>query len=364
MRTVNLLDFLNKAKVINTLECNTCDRVTLDLFDFLSDEEQFVQKINLGPVYLKALTLDSFILVDGMQRLLSVSLLLHALCECYKKTSIKNDNAIEFVKNNYLICNGKMKLRLPEKNQIIYEKIINGERLSGKEKKSPLFIMLHKMWTFIKEEELQAASILKMLNKIYIILVEADDTPIEELFYSLNRNNRELNQYLLLDCYLKKYNLLNKWAELKNVFNNNSNDLNLFFKDFFVQKFNFKQFNENKLYDYFVNYFETLLQYYSGEEIFAKIIEISMLYRDILNVNFNDEELKKAFIQIKMHKGEDTYAYLLSIYEDYVENNITKATFLEILSTIDEYLVNRLKTPNEVSFNDLIKYLNAFITCK
>ena len=65
-----------------------------------------------------------------------------------------------------------------------------------------------------------------------------------------------------------------------------------------------------------------------------------------------------------MHKGEDTFAYLLCIYEDYVDGNITEATFLEILQTIDEYLKNRSKTPNAVSFNELIEYLNAFITCK
>ena len=65
-----------------------------------------------------------------------------------------------------------------------------------------------------------------------------------------------------------------------------------------------------------------------------------------------------------MHNGEDTYAYILSIYEDYVDNIISKATLLEILTTVDEYLKNRIKTPNNVGFNELIKYLNTFITCK
>ena len=65
-----------------------------------------------------------------------------------------------------------------------------------------------------------------------------------------------------------------------------------------------------------------------------------------------------------MHNGEDTYAYLLNIYEDYKENNLSESTFLEILFTIDDYLKNRVKTPNNVGFNELIQYLNAFITCK
>ena len=56
--------------------------------------------------------------------------------------------------------------------------------------------------------------------------------------------------------------------------------------------------------------------------------------------------------------------YILNIYHDYLDNNITETTFLEILHTIDEYLKNRLRTPNNVTFNELINYLNTFITCK
>ena len=49
---------------------------------------------------------------------------------------------------------------------------------------------------------------------------------------------------------------------------------------------------------------------------------------------------------------------------DYNENNITEEIFVEILNTIDEYLRNRKKHDNNIEFNELIQYLNAFITCK
>ena len=65
-----------------------------------------------------------------------------------------------------------------------------------------------------------------------------------------------------------------------------------------------------------------------------------------------------------MHSGEDTFAYILDVYEDYVDNNISESTFVEILNTIDEYLRNRKNTDNDIEFNELIRYLNAFITCK
>ena len=46
-----------------------------------------------------------------------------------------------------------------DKAEQIYEKIINGEKLSGKEKEHPMFILLHNFWSCIKEENLQASKI-------------------------------------------------------------------------------------------------------------------------------------------------------------------------------------------------------------
>lgn len=364
MKVINLLEFLNSAKIMQTLNCASFKDVEFSVLDLLSEEEQFLQKIDLGILYIQQSTMDNVIVIDGVQRILSVSLLLHAICECYKKTSVKNDKAIEYIKNTYLMAADKMRLRLHPDEHIIYEKIVRGERLSGKEKKSSIFLMLHKMWTQIKEEQLQASEILNMLNKVFVTIVEVEDVNSRDLYYSLNRGWKNLNQLKLIEDYLKSLHLDKLWEELRAVFASVDFDLILFLKDFFVTKFNFSQFNENKIYDYFINYFDTMLQYLSKEEIISKVINLAKLYKDIINVNFADEDIKRMFIKIKMHKGEDTFAYLLNVYQDYVENNITKATFIEILVTIDEYLQNRLKTPNDVSFNELIKYLNAFITCK
>ena len=333
MKVVNLLEFLNSVKVINTLSCVSCKDIDLNVLELLAEENQFIQKIDLGVVYVKYTTLQDAIIVDGLQRLLSVSLLLHAICECYKKTSVKNDKAIEYIRKNYLLSGSKLKLRLPANEQIIYEKIVNGERLSGKEKKSSIFVLLHNMWFKIKQDELHAGDILKMLTKINIILVDAENIVLRDLYISLN-NNKRVNQYLLLDDYMNSLGLIKQWDSIKSVYRKKEIDISCFFKDFFATKFNFKEFNEQRLYDYFVNYFETMLQYSSKEIIMSKMLDTARLYNDIININFIDEDLKKAFINIKMHKGEDTYAYLLNIYEDFVQQNISRATFLDILSKL------------------------------
>ena len=364
MEILNLLNFINKTYSLSTLEYSSCDSELTNLLTLLDTNEQFTQKIDLGVVYLHQKTLNQYTIVDGYNRILSLNLLLHAICECYKKTSAQNEKAITTIRNKYLFNDKKLKLQLPENSQIIYEKIINGERLSGKEKKSPMFKLLHDYWEEIKNKKLQATDIFKMLKKISITIIEADNIPLRDLYYSLNKNNHDINQLLLIDNYIKELGYTKEWNTIKKIYDNNEKDIYKFFDDFFATKLGYQKFDLTKLYEYFINYFETMLKYHSEDVVINKIKKSAKLYFDILNVNFANENLKKALVQIKIHQGEDTYAYLLNIYEDYVDKRINESTILEIIETIDEYLKNRLKTPNNVNFKELIEYLNTFITCK
>ena len=364
MEVVNLLNFLNTSKDLYALDYSSCEHEFVNLLDLIIEDEQFTQKIDLGVVYLKPITLERFTIVDGLSRILALSLVLHAICECYKKTTSKNESAINTIRQKYLINGNDTKLKLPAEEQTVYHKIIFGDKLSGKEKETYMFKLLHQYWCQIKSDGLQATKILKRLSNVYVVMVDINNVSQRDLYYSLNKDKRELNQLALIANYLKNIGLLEEWNNLKKILNNSTADINLFFKDFFITKFNFKEYKQDRLYELFVNYFETMLQYMSEDALISKIKTSAKRYYDILNVSLKNEELKRALIQIKIHKGEDTYPYILNIYEDYLDNSITEATFIEILQTIDEYLKNRLKTPNNVTFNELINYLNTFITCK
>ena len=363
MKTVNLLEFLNNTKDLFTLDYAKCDSKLVNFLDLMTEDEQFTQKIDLGIMFAERKSIDQYTIVDGLNRILSLSLLLHAVCECYKKTTAQNEKAIKTIRKKYLFNGSKLKLRLGEKDSIIYSKIINGERLSGKEKQSGMFQLLHNFWSQIKEEKLQAAHIFTMLKKIYITLVETNGVSRRNLYYKLN-SSRKLNQILLIEDYLKEMGISQFWNNIQNKYFSKEDDLILFLKDFFVTKFNYKKFNADRLYESFINYFETMLQYLPEDAIIKKMKHSAALYYDILNVNFRSDAVKNAFINIKKASGEDTYAYILEIYEDFTDGSISESTFIEILNTIAEYLNNRKISENNISFNELIQYLNAFITCK
>lgn len=363
MKVVNLLEFINNAHNLFTLNYAKCSDKLVNFLDLMTEDEQFTQRIDLGIIFVDQKSLDQYTIVDGLNRILSLFLLLHAVCECYKKTSAQNDKAIRTIRKKYLLSGGKSKLRLNEKDNELFNKIINGERLSGHEKATPMFKLLHNFWTQIKEEKLQASKIFTMLKKIEVTLVETDNVSKRNLYYKLN-SSRKLNQIAFIEDFLRENGVEKIWQEIREKYFPRENDVILFLKDFFVTKFNYKKFNPERLYESFVNYFETMMQYMPEDILMNKMKRSAALYSNILNVNIPNEAIKQALIKIKMHSGEDTYAYILDVYEDYVENNISEATFIEILNTIDEYLKNRQETGKNIEFNELIQYLNAFITCK
>lgn len=364
MEVKNLLEFLNKSKNLYTLDYAVCNSELINFLELISVEEEFTRRIDLGLIYISETSSEKRVLIDGLNRILSLSLLLHAICECYKKTTERNEKAIRTIRKKYLLNNTRTKLRLSKDMQVIYDKIIYGERLSGKEKEHPMFVLLHNYWQNIKDNQLKASDIFGMLQKIIITVIEAENINSRDLYYSLNHNTKKLEQIRLIDDYLNMSQTKEIWNEIKELYQNKNYDLISFLKDFFWNKFNFKEFNENRLYEYFINYFETMLQYSKASVVMAKVKRSAELYKNLINVEFPESELRKAVIQLKLHNCSDTYAYLLSVYEDYADGSLSLATFLEILSTIKEYLENREKTENNVGFNELIQYLNAFIAYK
>ena len=95
-----------------------------------------------------------------------------------------------------------------------------------------------------------------------------------------------------------------------------------------------------------------MLQYYSEDELIAKIRRSAKLYSDIINVNVRSEALKKVLIQIKMNNGDDTYAYILNIYEDFIDelyvSAIQNPLYRNVLKNVgDKYILHALGETNK-----------------
>ena len=118
MKVVNLLEFLNNAQSLFTLNYAKCSEELVNFLDLMTEDEQFTQRIDLGIIFVDQKSFDEFTIVDGLNRILSLSLLLHAVCECYKKTTAQNEKAIRTLRKKYLP-------HIPKEMINIIEKCIN-----------------------------------------------------------------------------------------------------------------------------------------------------------------------------------------------------------------------------------------------
>ena len=126
MRVTNLLEFLDGVQSLYVPIYNVREFDMFNLLELLRNEIQYTQKIDLGLIYVYKKKNSDYIILDGANRLLSLSLLLHAVCECYKSTTPQNEQAIKTIRKKYLLNDAKIKLYVQKDSQEIYQKIIFG----------------------------------------------------------------------------------------------------------------------------------------------------------------------------------------------------------------------------------------------
>ena len=362
METYKVLDFLENTGHLYALDYAKRCMYSAKLSNFVFDLFDVSERGNIGIVYTRPIKPGEHLLVDGLSRLVSLSLFLLAVCECWKNTSERNEIMIRKIRAKYLLRNDRPKIILTGKANKIYESLMLGERISGRDKKSILFCIYHEYWTKLKLGTLSIKDILEKLNTLYLFnfVLETDDT--RGFYYILNADNPNLNQIGLIRDYLKANDALYEWSEIEQLFYNNKEYLLMFLRDYLVTKYKKAKIPYNAYYVVLKDYVQKLKPYKHVAKIVEKMHESAVTYNNLLSIEIPDEDIKNKFVAIKFNNGDDTYAYLLEIYEDYLDGNITKETILEILTAVNEYLIDRNSSNVKSSdFNDLIADLNKLL---
>ena len=89
MEVVNLLEIINNTQSLFTLHFAKCSGELVNFLDLMTEDEQFTQRIDLGIVFVEQKSLNQYTIVDGLNRILSLSLLLHAVCECCNGSNLQ-----------------------------------------------------------------------------------------------------------------------------------------------------------------------------------------------------------------------------------------------------------------------------------
>lgn len=373
---INILEIFNAGKTLNSVGFSAgynFDTVQTEIyFKELVSNSKSHTPIFAGIIIIETSDKDgNFTIIDGLQRVTTLSLLLCALCDGYKNTSQKNEDARRKIISRYLVNDeNEVKLRLVGSEKEIYKKIVFSEKLNEEEQQSNLFQTYNEFLSMIKAREITAAKLFKVISKIQFMVVFADklDIPARELYQSLNGNKTDLSQINLISSliYQSDEDAGDLWQEIVNNYKKlgMAAVLNNFIRDFLSIQNNGKIPGETLLYKNFKTYFDTIAEYQSKKSIIENIYKYSEFYLKIIQSDFEDEEIKNQIEMINQNNGQDTYPYLMEVLDDLENSHINQDIFIDILNTLNSFILDRTGENSEdmkMNFASLSIELNKML---
>ena len=356
--TTNLLDIIQKTQVFYSTEYSGGFQAPADLLELLLENTGTKDVLVDGVMFFQQLENDSVLVVDGMKRLISISLLLHAICECYKLTNNKNARAIDLIKKRYLFNSFGTKIQLNGYEKQIYEKLVNYERMTFEEKEHPMFKTLHEFWAKIKMNNISATQLFNQIKQIKVLAIFYDECAIEnrDLYQFLNCNNPSIEELQLITNFIEEKAGENAkhWYEIVDMFRNADmmRKFRYFLVDFLTIQKNGIIPKENELYMSFKKYYQRMINADTTiEDLFISLKNSARQYIKISTANFENKEIKQRIITIKENNMYETFPYLLEVTDDYSNGRITDETFCQLLDTVILFIAEQRSGSFESAIN-------------
>ncbi|GAA9879191.1 DUF262 and DUF1524 domain-containing protein [Helicobacter pylori] len=292
---------------------------------------------------------NTLLIIDGQQRLTTITLLLIALRD-YLSDEVKRKD----IENHYLINSdkgGDKKFRLilseSDKDTLLY--LIDKDRRKPSELSLKIVENFELFEEWIRKNTGKLETIFKGLEKltiVWIALTKKEDDP-QLIFESMNSKGIELAQTDLIRNYI----VMETEAEKQEVFYN---------KHWRAMEEDFKQ--NRKLFDRFVRHYLTIktreipnlnkvyvtLKDYRqkegmGIEDLLKDLQKYCGYfcQIVFKKEEADERLNKALGFLVDLEMDVIYPLLLELYSDYNDGVLSKQDFIPIIALIESYLVRR-----------------------
>jgi len=362
-KETNFLRFLNSPKQLvipiyqrtYSWKEKECNQLWKDIIKAGADDEisgHFIGSI----VYVEkglyqVSTLPRLLVIDGQQRLTTLSLLISALCNHIKEKKLQTTLNPDRLSSYYLLNEqedgeDKYKLILTKSDKKALFKILDKLELTEEDS-----IRIKENYEFFKEEiqNNDLNTIHKGLSKLIIIDVSLDrekDNP-QLIFESLNSTGLELTQadlirnYILMGLEKQKQEDIytNYWYPMEKSFGHSENSalFDRFMRDYLTIKIG-KIPTLRDIYSEFKNY---SIKFDEIKDIVQEIYEFSKYYVNIALDKEPDDDIKKVFSDINELKVDVSYPFILNVYKDYINEKVTKEDFIEILRLVESYVFRR-----------------------
>ena len=296
---------------------------------------------------------QKFMIIDGQQRVTTLTLLLLALRDYVQENqdgSI-NPNKINdiLLKNPYEDGLNRYKLLLTDQDREILISLVERKPLTS-EGKSRIRENYEFFSKKIASKNLEVDKIYESIGKLQIVNItldrEKDDA--QAIFESLNSTGKELSEsdlirnYILMGLEARKQRNIYEcyWRPLELFFGHEQEDrMDAYFRTYLTMKLG-RIPKKGNIYEEFKSYymdssFEDVQALCQDLLIFVKI------YTDIIFVQGEDQDLKSLYRDIVDLKMEVSYPFLLKVHKDYQDGVIDKEDLIEVLGLCISYVLRR-----------------------
>ena len=307
---------------------------------------------------------QQLLLIDGQQRLTTISILLCAIKDYVQKFNLETKLInLAKIKNQFLynsdeIDEDRYKLLLNVQDKETYIKLIDNTIFTVNKPTTNIIkcyeFFYERIEDFIKQHG-QIDEIYAGIFKLSLVSISLDkdsDNP-QMIFESMNSTGKDLSQtdllrnYLLMDLTPEKQTRLYKtyWKSMEELFGEDiyKNDVNKF--DYFIRDFLTLKSDTGYICK-INNVYENFKRYYLDNncEKFAVLKDLftyAKYYACIDLLQENDDELKLYWQEFKKLDSHVVYPFLLKLYDDYSRQILIKEDFKKILQVVISYLWRR-----------------------
>lgn len=307
---------------------------------------------------------QQLLLIDGQQRLTTISILLCAIKDYVQKFNLETKLInLAKIKNQFLynsdeIDEDRYKLLLNVQDKETYIKLIDNTIFTVNKPATNIIkcyeFFYGRIEDFIKQHG-QIDEIYAGIFKLSLVSISLDkdsDNP-QMIFESMNSTGKDLSQtdllrnYLLMDLTPEKQTRLYKtyWKPMEELFGEDiyKNDLNKF--DYFIRDFLTLKSDTGHICK-INNVYENFKRYYLDNNcekftVLKDLFTYAKYYACIDLLQENDDELKLHWQEFKKLDSHVVYPFLLKLYDDYSRQILIKEDFKKILQVVISYLWRR-----------------------
>jgi len=338
-----------------------CKRLFNDIIELAENKEDKNKKHFIGAFVYKfnklvETSFNEYILIDGQQRLTSLTLLLKALYDFTKVETDIYEDLPDQIYETYLINkfakseNFRLKLK-PNKVDNRYFNMLMNDDIESIDKTSNIYRNYHFFLDEISKMNVSVEVFYNAMQRIEGVAVVLDDKDNPQvIFESLNSTGLDLSDIDLIRNYLlmnvdaenQTYLYEQYWIKMEELLEENFTQ---FVRDYLSMKNSFvTPSSKNKIYKAFQKYYEDNIK--SIEEYLNDMLEIAKIYDRLLKPSTNNSKLGNAlddFIKLGM---KTTYPFLLPLLidnsEDYGDiSKISDDEMTKIVKLMESYIIRR-----------------------